>query len=79
MVHAARHAFEPATEQLTRATGIEPWAAYPHFVLGGVRREGGDWDGAVAGYRRFLALAAQNDPDVAVARQRLTELGAPVR
>lgn len=79
MVHAARLAFEPATEQLTRATEIEPWAAYPHFVLAGVRRDAGDWDGAVAGYRRFLALAARNDPDLAAARQRLTELGAPVR
>jgi tetratricopeptide (TPR) repeat protein len=42
IVQAARHAFDPATEQLTRAAEIEPWVAYPHFVLGGVRQDAGD-------------------------------------
>ncbi|HSD33410.1 MAG TPA: hypothetical protein VLB49_15955 [Gemmatimonadales bacterium] len=79
IVQAARHALDSATEHLNRAADIEPWVAYPHFALGGVRLEAGDRDGAVAEYRRFLALAAQNDPDVAVARQRLAELGAATR
>jgi tetratricopeptide (TPR) repeat protein len=79
IVQAARHAFDSATEHLNHAADIEPWVAYPHFVLGGVRLEAGDRDGAVTEYRRFLALAAQNDPDVATARQRLAELGAAAR
>jgi hypothetical protein len=44
-----------------------------------VRRDAGDRDGAVAEYRRFLALAALNDADQATARQRLSALGAPAQ
>ena len=76
-LHAARHAFGPATEQLRRAAEIEPWVADPHLVLGDVRRDAGDQEGAAAEYRRFLALASQSDPNVGPARQRLAGLSAP--
>jgi len=75
-LHASRHAYDSAAAQLQRAIEIEPWVAGPHLVLGDVRRDAGDRDGAVAEYRRFLALAALNDADQATARQRLTALGA---
>ena len=77
VVLAARRALEPATEQLRRASEIEPWVAHPHFVLGNVRRDAGDRDGAAAEYRRFLALTVQSDPDVDTARQRLAGFSAP--
>jgi Flp pilus assembly protein TadD len=78
-VHAARRAFGPATEQLRRATEIEPWVAQPHLALGDVRRDAGDREGAVAEYQRFLALAARNNPALDSARQRLAGLAAPAR
>jgi len=73
----ARRAYEPATEQLRRVTEIEPFAAYPHFLLANVRMDAGDHDGAATEYQRFLALASQSDPNVSVARQRLAALAAP--
>lgn len=77
-LQAAQRAYGPATEQLRRASEIEPWVAYPHFVLGNVRSQTADSSGAAAEYRRFLALAPQTDPNVRVARQRLAALpGGP--
>ena len=77
-LQAAQRAYGPATEQLRRASEIEPWVAYPHFVLGKVRSQTADSSGAAAEYRRFLALAPQTDPNVRVARQRLAALpGGP--
>ena len=69
---AARHQLPPASEQLRRAAEIEPWVAYTHFVLGNVRTEVSDTQGAAAEYRRFLELAPRSDPNIPVARQRLT-------
>lgn len=74
MVRAARGEYEPATEQLRRAVAVEPWVAHPHFLLADVRQKAGDRDGAAAEYRRFLSLAARNDPSMAIAQQRLTAL-----
>jgi tetratricopeptide (TPR) repeat protein len=76
-VLTARRQFGPATDHLRRAVEIEPWVAYPHFVLGNVRREAGDVEGAASEYRRFLALAPQSDPNVPAARQRLAAVSAP--
>ena len=76
-MQAARRVFGPATEALRRATEIEPWVAYPHYVLGNVRRDAGDREGAATEYRRYLALAPQSDPNVGAARQRLAALSAP--
>jgi tetratricopeptide (TPR) repeat protein len=76
-VQAARRAYGPATEQLRRATEIEPWAAQPHFLLGQVLEGAGDRNGAVAEYQRFLALAARGGHDVDTARRRLAGLSAP--
>ena len=73
----ARRAWEPATEQLRRVTEIEPWVAYPHFLLANVRMDAGDRDGGAAEYQRFLGLASLSDPMVSVARQRLAALAAP--
>lgn len=77
VLQASRRAFEPATEQLRRATEIEPWVAYPHYVLGNVRKEAGDREGAATEYRRFLVLAARSDPNVGAARRQLDGLSPP--
>jgi len=69
--------FERATEQLRRAAEIEPWTAVPHFVMGNVKRAAGDRDGALEEYRRFLAMAGPNDPNLLPARERVAALSAP--
>ncbi len=77
-LQATRHAYDSATAQLTRAAELEPYVSSPHLTLADVRRDAGDRAGAIAEYRKFLSLAAMNDTDVPVARQRLAALsGAP--
>jgi len=77
LLQSARGAYGPAAQELQRAAEVEPWVALTHYALADARRKGGDRDGAAAEYRRYLALAARTDPNLADARQRLVELAAP--
>jgi Tfp pilus assembly protein PilF len=76
VVQAAQRSFGSATEHLRRVTEIEPWAAYPHFLLANVRMDAGDREGAAPEYRRFLALASPTDPAAGAARRKLEGLSA---
>ncbi len=77
IVLGARHEVEAAARHLRRAVEVEPWVAQPHFVLGDVLALAGERGGAAAEYRRGIALAARNDPAVALARERLAGLEMP--
>ena len=75
-VFAARRDTLRASEHLRRAAQLEPWVPQPHLVLGDALRAAGDREGAAGEYRRFLALAARADRNLAAVRERLAALGA---
>ncbi len=70
-LEASRRATDSATAHLRRAAEIEPFVAFPHVLLGAVRLDAADSAGAIAEYRRFLALSAQSDPYVPQVRAQL--------
>lgn len=77
LVQAGRKAYGPAADQLRRAAEVEPWVSLTHYALADALSKAGDRDGAAAEYRRFLSLAARNDPNRSAARERLASLSAP--
>jgi hypothetical protein len=71
---AGQHA--EATEELRRATELEPHFALPHFHLAAALEAQGRAAEALATYERFLLRARRNHPERPAAERRLATLRA---
>jgi predicted negative regulator of RcsB-dependent stress response len=65
---------DAALEQLAKSAEAEPYYAAPHQLMGRVIDAQNKSAEAVAHYQRFLALAAQSDPQVEWTKQRVALL-----
>jgi predicted Zn-dependent protease len=67
-----------AATQLTKAIAADPFYSAPHLLLARMADVEQYTDDAVKEYQEYLAIAPKTDPDVAMARTRLTALTSTV-
>jgi Tfp pilus assembly protein PilF len=66
-----------ALEQLTRATGLDPYYAPPRMLMALVYDAAGMTTEALAQYRAYLNIASENSPAVPRAKARVAAMAAP--
>ena len=64
-----------ANQHLRRAVEIEPFFAFPYYVLGRLAEISGNAEEAIAEYQAYLARVPVQDPRIPEVRQRLSDLG----
>ena len=72
---AAHKVLESAAE-MKKAAELDPYFAAPHFYLAAMNDASSMAEDALEHYRAFLARAAQDDPHLARARERVAALSA---
>ena len=70
--------YDEAIPVIERAMAIDPDFSHSYRLLAGIRLVEGDRDAAIAGLRKFLTLAPEDDPNIAQVQELLQALqGAP--